>query len=363
MVAVFGSSTAILYVNGVQVASGVTAFSGIAPQTGATSIGGAVSTRFHNATANSGNNFAGTIDEVALYNSALTAAQVVKHYAAAGLLAGDTDVDSGDIRTVTKVNGLAANVGTQITLPSKALLTVQADGSYDYDPNGAFDYLKAGGSATDSFTYAISDSSGAVSTASVTITVLGKNDVPTGAKLSSRTVTVSDLVGTLSATDIDLADSHTYTIIDTSPRIQSGPVFGIQVIKDVPSLVVLDRSQLVVGETRVVTIRVTDESLESTDQAFRIFVAAAGVPNLAPTANPDNYRGSVLAVQALQALANDTDPENDPLTITHVNGTPVTFGSEMALAFGRLEVASTGRNVNFHFFPMEPPEFKRSTTP
>ena len=38
------------------------------------------------------------------------------------------------------------NVGRQITLPSGALLTVNPDGTYSYDPNHLFDYLPAAGS-------------------------------------------------------------------------------------------------------------------------------------------------------------------------------------------------------------------------
>src|SRR5438093_1071035 len=45
-----------------------------------------------------------------------------------GVLANDTDVDAGDTKTVVAVNAQSAAVGTQITLASGALLTVQADG-------------------------------------------------------------------------------------------------------------------------------------------------------------------------------------------------------------------------------------------
>ena len=55
-------------------------------------------------------------------------------------------------------------------LASGALLTVQADGSYRYDPNGQFASLRAGQSATDAFTYMLADAAGATSTAAVTIT-------------------------------------------------------------------------------------------------------------------------------------------------------------------------------------------------
>ena len=36
------------------------------------------------------------------------------------------------------MNGAAVNVGNQITLASGALLTVNANGTFDYDPNGVF---------------------------------------------------------------------------------------------------------------------------------------------------------------------------------------------------------------------------------
>src|SRR5690606_6133783 len=42
---------------------------------------------------------------------------------------------------ITEVNGVGADVGTQIALASGALLTVNADGTFSYDPNDAFNYL------------------------------------------------------------------------------------------------------------------------------------------------------------------------------------------------------------------------------
>jgi VCBS repeat-containing protein len=91
--------------------------------------------------------------------------------AAGNVLANDADPAGGGL-TVRTVNGSAANVGTTIQLTSGALLTVHADGSYTYDPNGAFDSLASGQSATDSFTYTAADALGTPSnTATVTITI------------------------------------------------------------------------------------------------------------------------------------------------------------------------------------------------
>src|SRR5260370_7188302 len=57
--------------------------------------------------------------------------------AAPGVLGNDTDVE-GDGLTVSSVNGLPANVGTEITLTSGAKVTLNANGSFTSKPNGAF---------------------------------------------------------------------------------------------------------------------------------------------------------------------------------------------------------------------------------
>ncbi|MGD9591224.1 MAG: Ig-like domain-containing protein [Candidatus Berkiella sp.] len=83
------------------------------------------------------------------------------------LLANDTDPDQSDTLVVSAVNGVGANVGNQFALPSGALLTVNADGTYQYDPNGQFAV-----SGNDSFTYTISDANGGTDTATVNISII-----------------------------------------------------------------------------------------------------------------------------------------------------------------------------------------------
>jgi VCBS repeat-containing protein len=87
------------------------------------------------------------------------------------VLANDTDPAGGGL-SVSTVNGSAANVGAAVQLGSGAVLTVNADGSYTYNPNGAFNSLPAGQSTTDSFTYTATDALGTrTNTATVTITI------------------------------------------------------------------------------------------------------------------------------------------------------------------------------------------------
>ncbi len=90
--------------------------------------------------------------------------------------------DIGAGLSVLEVNGVAASVGTEITLASGALLTVNAGGTFDYDPNGAFQDLAAAGSGAnassltrnDSFTYTISG--GDTATVSITVSGIDNND-------------------------------------------------------------------------------------------------------------------------------------------------------------------------------------------
>lgn len=113
---------------------------------------------------------------VAAADSGETEEDAVLSVTADGVLANDSDPESDNILSVSSVEGAAANVGTQITLASGALLTMNADGSYEYDPNGAFDTLQPGDSTTDGFTYKISDGVDESDAASVVITINGQQN-------------------------------------------------------------------------------------------------------------------------------------------------------------------------------------------
>src|SRR5439155_778253 len=80
--------------------------------------------------------------------------------AANGVLANDSDPDAEVVLVVGNVNCSAANVGTQITLASGALLTVSADGSHSFNPALPFYSLAVGQTATDTFTYTAVDNHG-----------------------------------------------------------------------------------------------------------------------------------------------------------------------------------------------------------
>jgi VCBS repeat-containing protein len=81
-----------------------------------------------------------------------------------GVLFNDFDPDVYDLLHVTAVN-TSGTVGSLISWGPR--------GAFTYDPNGQFEYLQAGNSTTDSYTYTVTDACGSNDTATVTITIHG----------------------------------------------------------------------------------------------------------------------------------------------------------------------------------------------
>jgi Ca2+-binding RTX toxin-like protein len=81
------------------------------------------------------------------------------------LLGNDSDVDAGDILSIKAV-GTGRTLGSLLFDPETKSLRYVAD-------NDAFDVLAPGATATDNFTYTVTDKAGLTSTASVNVTVTG----------------------------------------------------------------------------------------------------------------------------------------------------------------------------------------------
>lgn len=137
----------------------------------------------------------------------------------------DADIDSDF--TITALNGDAALVGGEVTLPSGALITVQADGAVTYDPNGAFFALNDGDEAFDQLTYTITDDQGAEDTATVAFSVDGITDTIFGSN-------GDDLIrGTENNDDIDgLGGNDLITGLAGDDSIRGGD--GVDIIRGGP---------------------------------------------------------------------------------------------------------------------------------
>jgi VCBS repeat-containing protein len=144
--------------------------------------------------------------------------------AAGNVLANDTDVDTGDTKTVSAVNGVALNVGVAIA-GTYGSVVIGANGAYTYTLDNAdidTNSLAAGAAATDAFNYTVSDGLGATSTAILTIDITGGNDAPVATNLNAPETFTEDTPRNL--TDIVVSDVDGGNV--TATLTLSNPVAG-----------------------------------------------------------------------------------------------------------------------------------------
>ncbi|TLP42491.1 hypothetical protein FDK21_19755, partial [Cohaesibacter sp. CAU 1516] len=102
--------------------------------------------------------------------------------------------------------------------PAEGTVTLNADGTYSFAPGTDFDDLAVGESRTVTFDFTADDGKGSSDTGTVTIEVTGTNDAPTAIDLSATSVDENDggaVIGTLTSSDVDSSDTHTYTVSDS----------------------------------------------------------------------------------------------------------------------------------------------------
>ena len=100
--------------------------------------------------------------------------------AAAGVLANDTDSAQHPL-TVDQLNGAGGTAPFTDTSTKGAAVTLNADGSFTYDPTGSstLQAIPRGQTTTDTFTYRANDGQGGTSNAAtVTVTVTGHVNHP-----------------------------------------------------------------------------------------------------------------------------------------------------------------------------------------
>ncbi|KKK65947.1 hypothetical protein LCGC14_2969020, partial [marine sediment metagenome] len=132
------------------------------------------------------------------------------------LLNNDSDVD-GDLI-------LFDSTGT----PEHGVVIVGAgNDGFEYDPNGQFEDLAPGETATDTVTYTISDGNGGFDTATLTITILGEDDPTelTGHTVNGGTINCqfNDVDGNAAGQlSVGIYDSADNTRKETLPIVGSG---------------------------------------------------------------------------------------------------------------------------------------------
>ena len=293
--------------------------------------------------------------------------------AAGNVLTNDTDVDTGDSKTVTAVNGSALNVGAPL-VGIYGTLTLLANGSWSYALNNAdpdTDALVQGQVVTDAFTYTMADANGASSSAALTITITGTNDAPVAVDDSNAGDAVTEsgvVVGDPSAagnvltndTDVDTGDTRTVTAVNGATANVGAPLVGLYgtltLLADGSWTYALDNADpdtnaLAQGQAAsdAFTYTVTDANGGSSTAALTIAITGA---NDAPVAVDDGNAGDAVTESGVvvgdpsatgNVLTNDIDPDSgDTKTVTEVNGSALNVGAPLVGTYGTLTLLADG---------------------
>jgi VCBS repeat-containing protein len=253
--------------------------------------------------------------------------------AAPGVLANDSDPD-GDPLTVNT---------TPFTPPANGTLTLYADGAYDYIHDGSQ-------TTSDAFEYEISDGNGGTATATVNITITGVNDPPV-ANDDVGTVaeggTLNEAAPGVLGNDSDPENDP--LTVNTTPV--TPPTNGSLTLNDDGSYTYVHDG----GETTsdAFVYEVSDGNGGTATATVNITITGVNDP---PVANDDVgtvVEGETLNEPAPGVLANDSDPEGDPLTVNTTPVTPPANGTLTLYADGSYEYIHDGSPTTSDLFVYE----------
>jgi hypothetical protein len=233
-------------------------------------------------------------------NASTTAGQSVK----INVLSNDTDPDH-DLLSITSV-----------TNPTHGTVTKDAQNVLTYIPAAGF-------SGTDSFTYTISDGQGHTSVATVNLTVNAPaNRAPTAVSDTATTAYGTQISIQVLSNDTD-PDHDTLTLIDSTNGTNGTVAFSDTAITYTPRAGFSGEDSF--------TYTISDGNGHTAIGQVKVTVGAA--PNRAPSAVTDNVSTAYGTALTITPLTNDTDPENDMLSVTSntqaINGTVTRAGNSL----------------------------------
>ena len=243
---------------------------------------------------------------VAQPDSAATDAQ---HGVWLNLTGNDSDPNRDDTISVTALN-LSGTNGT-------ATLNASAPNGAWYSPGTAFDYLSAGETATDQFSYTITDNHGATATATATVTVTGVNLPPVTSPEQVSTDAQDGMWINLLAT---ASDPNRHDVLTVSGLNLAGTIGDPTFVPGSTNGVYYSPGTafdyLSAGETATDTFGYTVSDGHGGMASSTVTVTVTGV-NLPPVANPDAAATDAQHEVWVNLTRNDTDPNrDDTLSVT-----------------------------------------------
>ncbi len=273
------------------------------------------------------------------------------------VLSNDNDPDS-DALTVLWVEGSSGNVGTDVS-GKYGNLTLRFDGSYDYaldNSNPTVNALKLGDTVTETFTYTTSDS--ALSTSStLTITVQRINSGPLAFGDTNSLMEDGDsnlVAGNVLANDFD-ADNDTLSVASVTGQATnvgnsvSGDYGTLVLNADGSYIYTLDSSNPAVdalndGERLIDSfLYIASDGQEDNSTSLSITINGQ-TDNDSPIAESDTAQ--VIKDDQLptsgDVLSNDTDPNNDSLSVSLVEGLADNVGAAIEGSYGTIRINQDG---------------------
>ena len=179
-----------------------------------------------------------------------------------------------------QLSGVNASEYTVSATPKNGTVTIQTDGSFVYDHNGAE-------STSDSFTFTVSDSNGTASSpATVTITVTPVNDVPTVTATATKSIKEGEAVDLIvSATDtegatliysVTTAPAHGTFLINKSTGSGTYTHLGGESAQDQIVVKVYEKDYPSVSSSQTITIDIDDVNDMPIAPAVAIEVSEGG---------------------------------------------------------------------------------------
>ena len=234
----------------------------------------------------------------------------------AGLLRNDSD-PNGDDLMISRVFGRigsqdeSGNPGSPREGGNGGSFTINADGSWSFDPGTDFDNLAAGKTRTTTVSYTLSDGNGGRDTATLTVTVTGENDG----------LTANDDTGaTAENTKLTIADDATGTIVtndDGSTTTTNADLLLNDVDIDTADI-------LTISEVGGKAANVGTATTGSNGGSFTI--SANGAWEFNPGTAFDDLAAGVTKTTSVVYTASDgsfTDTATLTVTVTGVNDAPV----------------------------------------
>jgi VCBS repeat-containing protein len=296
----------------------------------------------------------------------------------AGNVSASTDkhtaIDINVLSSASDPDGEAVSLTAVNTTGTKGVVSINGNGTIHYDPNGQFQSLLLGQTATDSFGYTVSDGFHTAS-ATVTVTINGLNDPPVLANVESSTLQYNAGTPAVQVTSTLTASSpDTTTLAGATVSISSGlaasedsleftnqngitgsynastgvlTLTGTASVADyqtaLRSVSYSDSNGAGTG-SRTVSFQV-DDGLSSNNLSNVVSRPINVNPNSPPTAVNDSASTDKHTAVDINVLANDSDPDGDALAVQSVN-TAGTLGSVSINGNGTVHYDPNGQFQN-----------------